>query len=378
MPVPAAATMPGDRFLPHPEEDWYDRDIGTTGGGLEHVFWATPAQRRSYVRYILAGHGGERSWELRELVDWEPESLAPWADAVTTFDSVAIDHLSDVEWPDYWLAAYHASDPAVDALAARIADGPPGRTSPPGDKRVHLLAGVDTDHALARLADLARARPELREIAAGHGIWVPPEGPGVRRYVRPLRLILSEHPEPEPGLRVDPPAGDVLADPRGTGCARPLSIVLDVDLSLLGLAPAGTRRHPFIGSLCSQCEADEEMATFRSWTTVDGKLVLDDERDERCPGNDDSGHAWTNPVRLGLGRGNRYQPYDPDVPRQPKPVGWLGGLPEFRQHPFWPECCDKPMVYVGQANQGVLGGFSQYLYGFACECGAGAQVGQHT
>jgi hypothetical protein len=46
------------------------------------------------------------------------ESLAPWADAVTTFDSVAIEHLSDVEWPDYWLAAYHASDPAVDALAA--------------------------------------------------------------------------------------------------------------------------------------------------------------------------------------------------------------------------------------------------------------------
>ena len=80
----------------------------------------------------------------------------------------------------------------------------------------------------------------------------------------------------------------------------------------------------------------------------------------------------------GLGSSSRYRLPDPAAPTQPEPVGRLGGLPTFQQHPFWPECCDKPMVYVGQTNQGVLGGFPQYLYGFACECGAGVQTGQHT
>lgn len=379
-------TSPAGRFLPHPDDDWYDPDIGTTGGGLEYVFTATPQQRRSYVRYILAGHGGKRSWEIGELADWEPESLAPWADAVTIFDDAALEQLCDVAWPDYWRASRGASDTAVDALGDRIAATPPDGSaagawaSDPPYARVHLLAGVDSAPSLTRLADLARSNSVIAEICAAHGLWVRPEGPAIRRYTRQPRLIVTGAADPEPGLRVLPPTGDILADPRGEGCAMPLSIVLDVDLALLDGTPFAdateTRRHPFTGSRCSDCDADEQMADNRTWSTVDGKLILDEERDERCPGYE-SENPWENPSRLGLGRSDRYVPIRPRR-RRVEAVGTLGGLPDWQQSPSWPVCCDRPMVYVGQTSQGAIGGFDQYLYGFACECGNGSQIGQHT
>lgn len=364
---------PGDRFLPHPAAGWYDRAIGTTGGGVESVARATPEQRRSYVRYILAGHGGKRSWDLAELAEWEPSALAPWADAVTEFDDAALTRLSDVEWPDFWHAAAGASDAAVDRLAARIAAGGAGAA------RVQMLVGVDTDRALQRLGDLGRGSAEVEEICGTYGLWVPPAGPAVRRYQRGARCIMQVQPAdgpPEAGLRVLPPAADVFVDPR-QDCALPLSVVLDVDLALLpGLQGGEGRRHPFVGSFCQDCEAEEDIRGDRGWRpAADGRLEFDEERDERCPGEAPQ-ETWEQPHSLVLRPSRRYEPYDPRT-RQ-KEIGRLGGRPDWAQYPVWLGCCDKPMFFVGQTYLFHFGGAGAHLFGFACECGAGNQVAQIT
>jgi hypothetical protein len=375
---------PADRFLPHPDADWYDATIGTTGGGIKRPYSATPEQRRSYVRFILAGHGGERSWELMELADWEPAALAPWADHVTAFDE-ALTPLFDVEWPDYWRASLGASDPAVDRLADRIAAAPPTGPHPanwsggPAFARVHLLIGVDSERALARLAELGHQYKIIDELCHSRGVWVPPTGPAVRRYAREKRLIVTGDMAPEPGLRVLPPADGILADPRGAGCELPLSVVLDVDLALVPGAPR-IGRHPFIGSFCEDCEADEDVLDYRGWRPVAdgplaGKLAFDEERTPVCPGN--AGElSWEQPRSLALRPSDRYVPYEERGSLTE--VGQLGGWPNWAQYPNWPGCCGKPMFHVGQTNLGTFGGVGAHLFGFACECGAGTQISQLT
>lgn len=387
----ASAGNPGDRFLPHPDADWYDRTIGTTGGGIEYVFNATPDQRRSYVRFILAGHGGERSNELFELVNWEPSALAPWADAVTDFDDAALVQLSEVEWPDYWHAAFGASDAAADRLAVRIAADPPPESAADGTAgraalaRVWLLAGVDTDRALERLAELGRRFATVREVCEETGLSVPPTGPAVRRFERRRQRIVQVDPSDGPpgsGLRVLPPAGDIFVDPR-QDCALPLSVVLDVDFSLLPAFPMAARsprRHPFVGSFCQDCEADEDIRGDRGWLPVTGgphagKLRFDEDREERCPGFDREALP-ERPYSLVLRPSDRYRRFDHRV--SVEEFGWLGGRPSWAQYPVWLGCCDKPMFFVGQTCLYHFGGVGAHMYGFVCECGAGNQVAQIT
>ena len=68
------------------------------------------------MRFILAGHGGERSQQLDELADWDPAALAPRADHVPDFDDAAIDHLGYVEPTGYWRACTGASDARLPAV----------------------------------------------------------------------------------------------------------------------------------------------------------------------------------------------------------------------------------------------------------------------
>jgi hypothetical protein len=72
-------TNPEDRLLPHPDAGWYDRTVGTTGGGLGYsgrsLSRTTPKERRSFARFVLAGNGGGYTWELRQLADWDPAAL---------------------------------------------------------------------------------------------------------------------------------------------------------------------------------------------------------------------------------------------------------------------------------------------------------------
>jgi hypothetical protein len=200
-----------------------------------------------------------------------------------------------------------------------------------------------------------------------YGLWVPPTGPAVRRFSRQPQIIAKKHPSPEPGLRVGPPATEILADPRGLGCALPLSVVLDVDLSLVDGPLKGM--HPFILSSCTDCEADEEIRGYRGWRRPD-LVVFDEERDETCPGYDEGPPKL--PEALGLRPSDRYGPSV--VSRE---VGKLGGRPNWRQAPYWPVCCGKPMFFVGQIDGYEFGGRGG-MFGFGCECGLGVQFTQIT
>jgi hypothetical protein len=367
-------------LLPHPDAEWYDRTIGTSG--LEYFHRATPEQRRSYVRFILAGHGGERSQRLDELADWDPAAVAPWADHAADFDDAAIDQLGHVEPVGYWRACAGASEAAVDRLAARIASAPPAQMpsayvmyqDDPAQARVELLAGADTDHSLLRLAELARTHESVRATAELHGVRVPDTGPGVRRYVpRPVDLTYTER-EPDHRLLSFPPAGGVLADPRGSTCALPLVVPLDLDLSVLPgdpLAGARTSRHRFLAGICDDCnESWWEPYTWRS--AADGTMTLDLQREQKCAGSE--GTTPPDPATaLVVDRLGRYHPdHDRRLGR-----GRLGGRPHWMQTwQDWPACCGRPMFYVGQLSLADYGGSGVHMYGFHCECGTGTQIPQ--
>jgi hypothetical protein len=363
---------PAGRFLPHPDADWYDQVIGSTGGSIEAFWLATRHERQSYMRFILDGHGGNRCSEFRFLAEWEPLTLTLWADHVVDFDDDALEQLMGVEWPNYWHASLGASDAAVDRLAARIAADPPtgwyGRNS--YDMKyawLHLLIGADTPHALTKLAELGREHELIDVVCHHHGLWIPPTGPAIRRYSQQPQIIARKHPEPVAGLRVGPPAEEILADPRGLGCALPLTVALDVDLTLLESLLKGS--HPFIVSFCADCEADEEILGYRGWLRTD-KVVFDEERDEVCPGYDEGPREL--PPALGLRPSHRYRGRIGG-----EEVGKLGGRPDWRQYPDWPSCCDKPMFFVGQIDGHAFGGHGG-AYGFGCECGKGVQITQIT
>jgi hypothetical protein len=143
------------------DHDMPDRESGTTSGAPEwhELTQVIPRQRRSGLRCVLAGHGGERPWRMRDVAAWLP----PETTRVTTDDDAALIYLSHVEWPDYWFAARGVSDAAVDALADRIGAAPLPAPGTPGPLvaryRPELLTGIDTDHALARLADRSTQPP---------------------------------------------------------------------------------------------------------------------------------------------------------------------------------------------------------------------------
>jgi len=360
-------------LLPHPDADWYDREIGTSG--MESLYKATPEQRRSYARFILAGHGGERSHWLAEFADWDPAALAPWADAVAGFDDAAIDRLGNAESEGYWRAAAGASDAAVDRLATRIGAAPPGEPpsqyvyyqDDPARARVELLAGVDTDHALLRLADLARAHETVRATAELLGVEVPGAGPGIRRYrSRPFDVLYTED-EPDPRLLSFPRVDSILTDPRGQDCGLPLAVPLDLDLSLLSLSG----RHRFFAGICEDC--NESWWEPYSWSPAEqGKITLDDERERTCAGSE--GTEPPEPATtLVVDRHGRYHPdYDRSGGR-----GRIGGRPKWMQTwRTWPACCGRPMFYVGQLSLADYGGAGVHLFGFHCECGAGTQIPQ--
>jgi hypothetical protein len=373
-------TDAADRLLPHPDDAWYDRTIGTTG--LESPSRATPEQRRSYVRFILAGHGGVRSQRLDAIADHDPAAIAAWADRVADFDDELLDRLGYTEPVGFRRACAGASDAAVDRLAERIAAAPPGEPGSnlvgypdsPAHARVELLLGVDTDHALLRAAELGRAHEHVRDLAEWNGVDVPATGPGIRRYVpRPVHIMYTEG-EPDPRLLSFPPVDEVLTDPRGHYCPVPLVVPLDIDLSVLPgdpLAAAPPRRFRFLAGICDECS--EGWWEQYDWQPAgDGRLTLVDiERQPRCDGSDAEPPEPATTLAV-----------DPFGPLHPghdhrRHRARLGGRPSWRQTwRAWPPCCGRPMFYVGQLDLADYGGSGIHLYGFQCECGTGVQIPQ--
>jgi hypothetical protein len=378
-------TNPGDRFLPHPDAGWYDRGIGTTGGGLgfngRPLSRTTPAERRSFARYLVGGNGGGYTWELRQLAEWDPAALAPWADHVLDFDDAALTGLFTVDRADHWRAGVGAGDEAE-----RIDAAPPvpvhsfDRCGDPAHIRANLLVGVDSAHALGALGELGRRHRTVAGICATRGVWVPATGPAVRRYAPRPREIVRTGAAPEPGLRAFPPPEEVFVDPRGRGCALPLAAVLTVDIALLGVAETARwpqTAHHFIASFCEDCEADEEIRGDRGWRLVTrgparGRIEFAEERDELCPGFGDGTPGGPPPV-LALDPAGRFGGASLSAV-----FGHLGGRPHWAQYPVWPGCCDRPMFFVGYLDLGRFGGVDAHTYGFQCECGSGAQVVQTT
>jgi hypothetical protein len=393
----AKKTMPD--LLPHLDEPWYDRKIGEEG--LRKVRDATPGQRRSAARWLLNGAGGQESRLAAALATWEPDAVKPWVDYVARYDDRGIERLVAVDFLHYWCVTVGASDAAVDDLAAAIrksppkAAGNPGTPAKPPQARVQLLVGCDTPRALEHLGELGRKHDAIREICATCLVAIPQHGPAERRYVRRPQLIVEldladeeqAKVKPARGLRRDVPTAKVLADPRGLGCPVPLRTVLEVDLGLLDgrpLAASPLQRLPLFTSLCEDCDADEETREYE-WKPdpKHPKLVrFTDERKQKCKGHlpedgEDDDEGGERNVALALNPHGDFTK-DPGL-RAGEKFGRLGGWPKWRQaYASVPEHCGKPMFFVAQANAAALGAYDATLFGFQCECGAGAQTVQST
>ncbi len=375
--MPAKKTH-DDAWLPHPSEPWYDRALGSKGGGLTHPWVPEPAKRRSYMRYVLCGNGGQRFYHLAEVAHQDPAALAPWADHVARFDDKAIARLAETDWTGFWRACTGASDAAIDDLAARVAKAPPAEArrhemmADVRQARVELLIGADTERALARLGELGRKHEAIRDMCYLRGVVVPmrsKSAPAVRRYAMPQQLIAKGARVSSPKLRALGPPGRVLVDPRGRRCAHPVTVMLDVDLALLPgrpLARAKTRRGYLFTSLCDACE---EHTTDYTWKPAGNKVAFEDGHKDSChsakPDRPEKG------VKLHL------------IPRSNKRlfdvIGALGGWPCWVQaFPSWPSCHGKPMFYVGHVYVFELGAVGNHAYSFVCECGRGAQTNQCT
>jgi hypothetical protein len=284
------------------------------------------------------------------------------------FTDAAVARLIDADWVGFWRTSEGAPDDIVDRLADRIAASPPAevrRYETPSDldsARVELLLGVDTDRALAHLARLARASEAVNDMCGARGVWVPAEGPAERRYVPVSRTIVTARKaDARLAAFVDP--GTELEDPRGLGCALPLTVPLLVGDALLPPAVRGGG-HPFLMSFCSECDADEDLRSDYGWRS----RRFDEDRAESCPGYPPDDEP--QPLRLRLAPANE---------RRWDDVGRLGGRPEWLQaYPQWPTCCERPMWFVGQLRTGEFGGVSGSIYGFRCECGYAAQPRQIT
>ena len=138
---------------------------------------------------------------------------------------------------------------------------------------------------------------------------------------------------------------------------------------------ARSRIQPFLTGTCEDCDADEDIRGY-GWRLITrgrakAKLAFDESRDQRCPGHGD--RRAPKPMTLRLARSGRYT--GPNLERH----GQLGGWPRWAQaHPEWPEHCGKPMFFVAGIHRYDYGGTGAHDYGFACECGDGAQVVQMT
>jgi hypothetical protein len=284
------------------------------------------------------------------------------------FTDAAVARLIDADWVGFWRTSESAPDDIVDRLAARIAASPPAevrRYDAPADldsARVELLLGVDTDRALGHLTRLAQASEAVNDMCGARGVLVPADGPAERRYASQSRTIVpARKADPRLAAFVDP--GTVFEDPRGLGCALPLTVPLLVGDALLPAAVRGGG-HPFVMSFCAECDADEDLRSDYGWRL--GRF--DEQRAESCPGHPPDDEP--EPLRLRLA---------PAGERRWDDVGRLGGRPEWLQaHPQWPGCCGRPMWFVGQVRTGEFGGVDGSIYGFRCECGHAAQPRQIT
>ncbi|GAA1527703.1 hypothetical protein GCM10009827_050970 [Dactylosporangium maewongense] len=284
------------------------------------------------------------------------------------FTDAAVARLVAADRAGFWRTSEHAPDELVDRLADRVAGSPPvepWRHRPRADldaARVELLLGADTDRSLARLGQLARSSGAVRQMCGARGVWVPADGPARRRYLPQARTIVTARTaDPRLEAFVDP--GAVFGDPRGLGCALPLSVPLLVSDALLPAAVRGGG-HAFVMSLCSECDADEDVRAGYGWASG----MFDEERVESCPGYPPDGSP--EPPRLRLA---------PAGERRWDDVGRLGGRPAWSQaSPQWPDCCGRPMWFVGQLQTGEFGGVGGAIFGFRCECGHAAQSRQLT
>ncbi|MET7424858.1 hypothetical protein [Dactylosporangium sp. NPDC005555] len=287
---------------------------------------------------------------------------------VEDFTDAAVARLVDADRAGFWRTSANAPDELVDRLADRIAASPPAKPRryemPPDlrSARVELLLGADTDRALAHLTRLAQTFESVRLMCGARGVWAPADGPAVRRYTSEARTIVTAR-SADRRLETFAEPGTVFEDPRGLGCALPLTVPLLVSDALLPPAVRGGG-HPFVMSFCSECDADEELRGDYGWRL--GRF--EEERDESCPGYPPDDEPQRLRLRLA-----------PAGERRWDDVGQFGGRPEWLQaYPQWPGCCGRPMWFVGQLRTGEFGGVGGSIYGFRCECGYAAQPRQIT
>jgi hypothetical protein len=353
---------------------------------------AAPGQRRSLARFLLEIAADDARFGA--LSAFDPDAFAPYREVVLAWDDERLERLALTGY--FWFEIVRgASDAAVEALARRIEAASDRRARA---RLVQLLMGVDTASALAHVARLARGAADLLEVARQYCVWVPAEGPAVRRFHAEKREIVvvrsrkartskaRSAPAPAPAVGVSALSAPrtFLMEPRGWICHAPPVDVLTLELAGVGISELAGSALPVQRFLLSGCEeeCDEWMMRYllapsspgaaRVW--IQGELEGTEraEGDDVCPGD-----------APDLPRAPRFRIEAPRLWRDDEVAAVIGGRPEWLQHEEPPDCprCRRLMFYVASTHPSRWLGVvpDSRLFGFHCEaCGLSAQVEQCT
>jgi hypothetical protein len=371
--------------LPHPSEAWYDRAIGSDGAlALGALDTATSGERRSLARFLLdVLPGGDNRFGA--LASYDPDCFAPYRELLAAWDDDRLQRLEHMDGHRWFEIVRGASD----ELAARLAERIAGTGGWERKRLMHLLLGIGTSRALIFAGDLARAHPDLREVARDCCIAVPESGPAVRRFNEDVRVVIAK---PRRGARAARPPAVVsaLAAPkkalsraRGRSCRLPPLDVLTVDLDALGWAELSGSPLRMQRFFLSACECDEWQQRYVCAPATGGRVSIvgaldededEDAEDDLCPGE---------PVEVPAPPRFSIEPPRPSAWESSRVVGELGGRPYWLQPSEVPDCprCGTLMFYVGMTHPSHWLDIvpDSRLFGFHCErCGLSAQVEQCT
>ncbi len=375
--------------IPHPEDDWYDPQIGAYGSAppLEKT---TAEERKSLARFLL--NELVKDYRFEALVKMDPDAFKPYQEMILGWPKKEMEHLRNMDFRNYWKISRGASDEAIQKLADRI------------DKKLpeihleefELLLGAETPLAMNLAADFARQSPLAARRCREHHLWIPEEGPAVPRYIPNMLEIVAYPQDAAPGSITDglvifASHEDYLPEGTGWACNAPIGHLLTARLALIPGNPLGASplkfQHWFLSTCEEQC--DEQIDTNYVYEPIDGdprrvkltgNLLSSEPRPPKDQRDDSPGYEEQPEETLIV----RAEPYSPEKRHwSVKSFGQLGGFPNWWQSPEVPDCpkCGKMMFFVGQVHASGLRDdmMDAMLYGFHCEdSGIAAQVYQIT
>ena len=375
----------GAKF-PHLDDgENYDRTVGETGVLGCELAESTKAQRNALARFILEESISDS--RFTSLFFSYPGAFAAWRDYVVNLSQAEILRLRQIDRTHWYRAFLGASEKTANKLRERVDDILGQEQLSANDKDVaiaitKIFIGMNTPRALLHLAELARKHTFIGTTCFNYHIEVPEEGAAIARYCPQQLSFMKERiyqgePKIDPSLKMFQPMSELLSEPYGLDCAKPLVHLLSVPLSKLPgnpIASSKAKNQHFFVANCEEC--DEALAKeYRfCFDEVSKKLTLERGSEEpSCSCQDDEAYDDEGKHSYHLAR--HKEDYSFEV------IGYLGGVAPWWQYPEPPFCCGRLMFYVGYlAASSVRDDVPDIgIYAFHCEdCFKSTQVMQMT